>query len=102
MDRDRCCGAGNCVLTAPEVFDQDDTDGLVLLRRAVPPADAVDRVRGAVELCPAGAISLDPSADPPAAGAAHSSSAASGRASTVASGRSSTAGSPAPETSATS
>lgn len=58
VDRDRCCGAGNCVVTAPEVFDQDDEEGLVLLRRAEPPADAVDRVRLAVELCPAGAISV--------------------------------------------
>ncbi|WP_107077822.1 ferredoxin [Micromonospora sp. MH33] len=60
VDRDRCCGAGNCVVTAPEVFDQDDEDGLVLLRRAEPPADTVDRVRLAVELCPAGAISVAP------------------------------------------
>ncbi|WP_187399855.1 ferredoxin [Micromonospora sp. AP08] len=60
MHRDRCCGAGNCVVTAPDVFDQDDEDGLVLLRRAEPPADAVDRVRLAVELCPAGAISVAP------------------------------------------
>jgi ferredoxin len=27
-DRDVCIGSGNCVLTAPGVFDQDD-DGLV-------------------------------------------------------------------------
>lgn len=47
-------------MTAPEVFDQDDEDGLVLLRRAEPPADAVDRVRLAVDLCPAGAISVAP------------------------------------------
>ncbi|MEU5528944.1 ferredoxin [Micromonospora chersina] len=60
VDRDRCCGAGNCVVTAPEVFDQDDEEGLVLLRRAEPPAGAVDRVRLAVELCPAGAISVVP------------------------------------------
>ncbi|MFF4808777.1 ferredoxin [Micromonospora chersina] len=58
VDRDRCCGAGNCVVTAPEVFDQDDEDGLVLLRRSAPPAEALDRVRLAVELCPAGAISV--------------------------------------------
>ncbi|MFG3580605.1 ferredoxin [Micromonospora chersina] len=47
-------------MTAPEVFDQDDEDGLVLLRRAEPPAGAVDRVRLAVQLCPAGAISVAP------------------------------------------
>ncbi|TYC24609.1 ferredoxin [Micromonospora sp. MP36] len=64
VDRDRCCGSGNCVVTAPEVFDQDDEDGLVVLHLAEPPPDAVDRVRRAVDLCPSGAISLDsPRAD---------------------------------------
>jgi ferredoxin len=29
VDRGRCCGSGNCVMTAPEVFDQDDAEGLV-------------------------------------------------------------------------
>ncbi|WP_428965615.1 ferredoxin [Micromonospora fluostatini] len=56
VDRDACCGAGNCVRTAPEVFDQDDADGLVLLRRAEPPPGSVDAVHRAVELCPSGAI----------------------------------------------
>nr|WP_091672609.1 ferredoxin [Micromonospora auratinigra] len=60
VDRDRCCGSGNCVLTAPDVFDQDDEDGLVLLRGTEPAPDALDRVRRAVDLCPAGAISLHP------------------------------------------
>ncbi|WP_433229765.1 ferredoxin [Micromonospora sp. CA-248260] len=56
VDRERCCGAGNCVLTAPEVFDQDDTDGLVLLRDPAPGAASRDRVQRAADLCPAGAI----------------------------------------------
>ncbi|GGM24869.1 MULTISPECIES: ferredoxin [Micromonospora] len=59
VDRDVCCGSGNCVLTAPEVFEQDDTDGLVLLRVAEPAPQSVERVRRAVDLCPAGAIHLD-------------------------------------------
>ncbi|MFE9207347.1 ferredoxin [Micromonospora sp. NPDC007230] len=63
VDRDRCCGSGNCVVTAPEVFDQDD-DGLVVLRRAEPAPDAADRVRQAADLCPSGAISLDPPSRP--------------------------------------
>ncbi|WP_422754216.1 ferredoxin [Micromonospora sp. WMMD708] len=58
VDRERCCGAGNCVLTAPEVFDQDDTDGLVLLRDPAPRAALHDRVKRAVDLCPAGAIRI--------------------------------------------
>lgn len=58
VDRDRCCGSGNCVLTAPEVFDQDDVEGLVLLLRAEPPGEVAERAARAVELCPAGAISI--------------------------------------------
>lgn len=52
--RDRCVGAGHCVLTAPRVFDQDD-DGLVVVRRA-PDGQDGDTVRRAVHLCPSGAI----------------------------------------------
>ncbi|MEV6800413.1 ferredoxin [Micromonospora rifamycinica] len=59
VDRGRCCGSGNCVLAAPEVFDQNDTDGLVLLRDPAPRAALRDRVQRAVDLCPADAIRLD-------------------------------------------
>ncbi|MFB6806940.1 ferredoxin [Streptomyces sp. NPDC056387] len=38
IDRERCIGAGMCAMTAPEVFDQDPGDGLVLLLDAEPPA----------------------------------------------------------------
>ncbi|EME53077.1 ferredoxin [Amycolatopsis decaplanina] len=31
VDRERCVGAGMCVLTAPEVFGQDEEDGRVRL-----------------------------------------------------------------------
>lgn len=58
-DRDRCCGAGNCVMTLPEVFDQDDRDGLVVIRQPEPPAELAEQARLAVELCPAAAISID-------------------------------------------
>ncbi|AGZ42540.1 ferredoxin [Actinoplanes friuliensis] len=53
-DRDLCVGAGNCVLTAPDVFDQDE-EGLVAVLDT-DPAAAADRVAQAVDLCPAGAI----------------------------------------------
>ncbi|MFI9644065.1 ferredoxin [Micromonospora sp. NPDC051925] len=56
VDRGRCCGSGNCVLAVPEVFDQDDADGLVLLRDPAPRAALRERVQRAVDLCPAGAI----------------------------------------------
>lgn len=58
-DRDMCCGSGNCVLTAPAVFDQDGELGLVLLRDTEPGAEHHDAVRKAADLCPSGAITID-------------------------------------------
>ncbi|MFJ9518418.1 ferredoxin [Kitasatospora sp. NPDC101801] len=58
IDQDRCCGSGQCVLTAPGVFDQSEDDGLVRLLDPNPgPASAPD-VRLAAALCPGGAITL--------------------------------------------
>jgi ferredoxin len=57
-DRDRCCGSGNCVLTAPDVFDQSDEDGLVVVRQPTPGPDRHDAARRAAELCPARAIEV--------------------------------------------
>ncbi|MFI8826112.1 ferredoxin [Streptomyces sp. NPDC053431] len=57
-DRGRCIGAGMCAMTAPDVFDQDPDDGLVLLLQAEPPAAHRAAARMAVGLCPAGAIAL--------------------------------------------
>jgi ferredoxin len=58
VDQARCCGAGQCVLLAPEVFDQRDEDGIVLLRDAVPPERLRAIVREAASVCPSGAIRL--------------------------------------------
>jgi ferredoxin len=38
IDEAKCCGAGQCVLVAPEVFDQRDEDGIVVLLDAAPDA----------------------------------------------------------------
>ncbi|KFU77653.1 Ferredoxin [Amycolatopsis lurida] len=51
VDRERCVGAGMCVLTAPAVFEQDEEDGRVRLLDPEP-ADIGD----AVQSCPAAAI----------------------------------------------
>ena len=58
VDRDRCIGSGNCLLTLGEVFDCDD-DGIVVLLSDHPAADQEDAVREAVMLCPARAIALE-------------------------------------------
>jgi len=54
-DRDVCIGAGMCVMTAPEVFDQDD-DGIVVLVEAEIPAEQAEAVVRAVANCPSGAL----------------------------------------------
>ncbi|MFI6447142.1 ferredoxin [Kitasatospora sp. NPDC050543] len=58
IDQDRCCSSGQCVLTAPEVFDQSDEDGLVRLRQVSPSPTRFADVRLAAALCPGGAISV--------------------------------------------
>lgn len=58
VDVDTCVGSGQCVMTAPEVFDQRDEDGTVVLLDAGPPAGLHDAVRDAVMVCPAAAIRI--------------------------------------------
>ncbi|WP_030236125.1 ferredoxin [Streptomyces sp. NRRL S-350] len=59
IDQEKCCGAGHCVLAAPEVFDQRDEDGIVVLLDAEPPAGSHQAVRDAAAVCPAAAILLE-------------------------------------------
>jgi ferredoxin len=58
-DREKCMGAGQCVLTSPELFDQSDEDGRVLLRSDTVPAGQADAARLAVKLCPMHVLSAD-------------------------------------------
>ena len=62
IDRSRCVGAGQCVRVAPDVFDQDEQDGLVVLVDTNPGDDIADYVRKAAQLCPAQAIRIEPDA----------------------------------------
>ncbi|MBV6701540.1 ferredoxin [Kitasatospora aureofaciens] len=57
VDTDRCVGAGQCVLTAPAVFDQDH-DGVVEVHDPAVGADEQDAVALAATLCPSGAITV--------------------------------------------
>jgi ferredoxin len=59
VDQQMCVSSGQCVFTAPSVFDQRDDDGVVVLITADPPISDVDSVREAAMLCPAEAISID-------------------------------------------
>jgi ferredoxin len=58
VDQDRCCSSGQCVLTAPTVFDQSDDDGVVVLLQADPDPSLHAQLRTASALCPGGAITL--------------------------------------------
>ncbi|GAA0530366.1 ferredoxin [Saccharopolyspora subtropica] len=57
-DLERCVGAGQCVLTAPALFDQDDADGRVVLRSPEVTGAHEVAAREAVQVCPSGALSL--------------------------------------------
>ena len=52
-----CVGAGQCVLTEPTVFDQDD-DGIVSLLTTEPGEQVAGKVRDAVGLCPSQALAI--------------------------------------------
>jgi ferredoxin len=56
-DRDVCIQAGNCVMAADAVFDQDD-EGVVVVLVDELPDDEVEHVREAVKLCPSQALSI--------------------------------------------
>lgn len=59
IDQDKCVAAGQCVAAAPEVFDQRDEDGVVVLLNESPPDDQADAVREAAAVCPALAIHIE-------------------------------------------
>jgi ferredoxin len=56
-DREVCISAGNCVMAADAVFDQDE-DGIVVLLVDDVPDGEEDHVREAVKLCPSQALRL--------------------------------------------
>jgi ferredoxin len=58
IDKSRCIGAGQCALTAPKVFTQDDDGFSELLPDH---EDALDgaTVREAVRVCPVQAITIE-------------------------------------------
>jgi ferredoxin len=58
VDKSRCIGAGQCVLKAPRVFDQQEDDGMVILLAESPSAEDQDAARLAARVCPAEAITV--------------------------------------------
>ncbi|MFE4015815.1 ferredoxin [Streptomyces sp. NPDC059112] len=56
VDQNKCVASGQCVLSAPDVFDQREEDGIVVLLTEHPPEHLADDVRQAAVLCPAQVI----------------------------------------------
>jgi ferredoxin len=58
VNRSRCIAAGQCVLKAPHVFDQDEQDGIVILLSENPAPEFRDAARLAARVCPSEAITI--------------------------------------------
>jgi ferredoxin len=58
LHQEKCVGAGQCVLTAGEVFDQRDEDGIAVLLDEHPDEAKRDEVETAAHLCPGQAIEV--------------------------------------------
>ncbi|WP_326609188.1 ferredoxin [Streptomyces scopuliridis] len=58
LDEPKCVASGQCVMAAPEVFDQRDDDGVAILLDEHPDSELHDGVREAAAICPAAAIRL--------------------------------------------
>jgi ferredoxin len=55
IDRDACMGSGNCVFTAPGVFELDDDS---IARVVDPEASTLDAILTAARQCPTHAITV--------------------------------------------
>jgi ferredoxin len=58
LDEPKCVASGQCVLVAPDVFDQRESDGVAFLLTEEPEVRRLDDVREAAAICPVGAIRL--------------------------------------------
>lgn len=63
IDKDVCIGAGQCALTAPNVFTQDD-EGFSQLLPGREDGGGDPLVREAARSCPVGAITVSENAGP--------------------------------------
>jgi ferredoxin len=57
VDRDLCEANAVCCGLAPDVFELDD-DELLIIRQPYPPSEDFERVRKAVDRCPKNALEL--------------------------------------------
>lgn len=57
-DRDACQGYGNCIASAPDVYDIDDGGKVVLLMETIEDGDRA-RIEEAVRGCPVNALIVE-------------------------------------------
>jgi ferredoxin len=58
VDRTRCIASGLCVSGLPEVFDQDDDQGIAFAKTERPAPSFAEQIRAAADLCPSQAITV--------------------------------------------
>ena len=58
LHRERCVSAGLCVLRVPDVFDQSEDDGAVVLLPGIPAGELEDEILAAARICPTRAIEV--------------------------------------------
>jgi len=58
VDTGACVGSGQCAMTAPQLFEQRDKDGTVVILDAEPSDEARPAARLAAMVCPVTAIHL--------------------------------------------
>ncbi len=58
-DPQTCIGAGQCVRHAPQVFDQREHDGIVVLLAQTAPDALAPALKKAEQLCPSQAIRIE-------------------------------------------
>jgi ferredoxin len=58
LDTQSCQAYGNCMLTAPDVFDLDEETGVAIILQERPPAELRAAVEEAVQSCPVQALTL--------------------------------------------
>ena len=59
VDQDKCVSSGMCVMNSPDVFDQRDDDGVVVLLVENPSPEVAGITRDAAAACPALAIHIE-------------------------------------------
>jgi len=58
-DKQKCCSSGMCVVRAPDVFSQSESDGIVEVLLANPAPAFHQAARDAAEACPVQAIHIE-------------------------------------------